>query len=39
MTIVVDPPIPTPSEMIGCVKANDSDIVLFLPGTGSEKET
>lgn len=34
--MVADPPAPTPSEMTGCVKAKDSDVVLFLPVTGLE---
>ena len=35
--MVADPPAPTPPEMTGGVKAKDSDLVLFLPVTGSRR--
>lgn len=35
--MAADPPASAASELTGCVKANESDVVLFLPGTSSEK--
>lgn len=35
--MAADPLASAALEMIGCVKANESDVVLFLPGTSSEK--
>ena len=39
MSMVVDQPTSIPSEMIGCVRASDSDAILFLLVVGSGKGT